>query len=62
MSDYTPITCTECGADIKLREFPFGNDVQCTECGVWFKTDMEESDDSLYCWATKKSDDQNQGS
>jgi len=57
MSD---LTCSECGEPFEIDEFPFGNDVRCPRCGVWLKTEMEESWDSLCCWVSGKADDQNQ--
>ena len=44
--------CYRCGGDLSELSFPFGEDVQCTHCGVVNTTDMEESYDSLYWWTT----------
>ena len=49
--------CSECDTEFE-HDFPFGDDVQCANCGVWLRTEMEESGDSLFAWVIGKSDNQ----
>lgn len=42
-----------CGESFST-DFPYGDPVKCPNCGIEWETDMEESDDSLYAWITRK--------
>lgn len=33
-------------------DFPYGGDVRCPACGMWWKTEAEYSWDSMYWWLT----------
>lgn len=51
------LTCTECGEDFKVTEFPYGDDVKCAACGVLLETESEYSYDDMCCWVVGRSKD-----
>lgn len=52
-------TCTECEKDFEAEERLFGvEDIKCSHCNIWLKTDAEEDLDGSYFWIVGKSKDQ----
>ena len=43
--------CFVCGFEQEC-DFPFGEDVECIECGAKHETDAEYSQDGYYGWVT----------
>ncbi len=59
------VTCPDCEELIPLPDCPWGADVYCPDCKVWYELDSdcscsEDGDESHWFWINGRAEDQTQ--